>query len=62
MNAGQRLDSAGQDRGWEPIRTATGYARRVAEGMNLAAMPPRNELASTGYCLACRTPSPNRGE
>ncbi len=43
----------GEDRGWEPIRTAMGYARRVAERMNLAAMAPRNELASTGYCLAC---------
>jgi hypothetical protein len=30
-----------------------GYARRVAERLNLAAMSPRNELASTGYCLAC---------
>lgn len=42
----------GQDRGWEPIRSAMGQTRRVAEKLNLAAMKPRNELASTGYCLA----------
>ncbi|MHC1762761.1 MAG: DUF6298 domain-containing protein [Verrucomicrobiia bacterium] len=42
----------GQDRGWEPIRSAMGRTCRVAEKLNLAAMKPRNELASTGYCLA----------
>lgn len=42
----------GADRGWEPIRTAMGHSRRVAERANLGAMTPRNELASTGYCLA----------
>jgi hypothetical protein len=42
----------GQDRGWEPIRAAMGHTRRLAERVNLAAMQPRNELASTGYCLA----------
>ncbi|HOA61577.1 MAG: hypothetical protein KA191_14295 [Verrucomicrobia bacterium] len=43
----------GEDRGWESVRAAMGYARRVADRLNLAAMTPRNELASTGYCLAC---------
>jgi hypothetical protein len=42
----------GEDRGWEPIRAALGHTRRLAERVNLAAMVPRNELASTGYCLA----------
>jgi hypothetical protein len=42
----------GEDRGWEPIRTALGHARQVADQLNLAAMRPRSELASTGYCLA----------
>ncbi len=44
----------GEDRGWEPIRAAMGHARKLAERMNLAAMRPRDELASTGYCLASR--------
>ena len=42
----------GQDRGWEGIRAAMGHTRRLAERMNLSAMTPRNELASTKYCLA----------
>lgn len=42
----------GQDRGWEPLRAALGHARRLAERMNLAAMTPQDNLASTGYCLA----------
>ncbi len=42
----------GQDRGWEPIRTALGHARRLAERVKLARLQPRNELATTGYCLA----------
>jgi hypothetical protein len=42
----------GQDRGWEPIRAAMGHTRRLAERVNLAAMQPGNELATTGYCLA----------
>ncbi len=29
-----------------------GHTRRLAERMNLAAMTPRDELASTKYCLA----------
>jgi hypothetical protein len=42
----------GQDRGWEPLRAALGHTRRLAERVNLAAMTPHNDLASTGYCLA----------
>jgi len=42
----------GQDRGWETIRAAMGHTRRLAERMNLAAMTPQGELASTKYCLA----------
>jgi len=37
---------------WESIRLAMGYARKLASTINLRAMVPRNELASTGYCLA----------
>jgi CubicO group peptidase (beta-lactamase class C family) len=36
----------------EAIRRAMGHTRRLAERMNLSAMTPRNELASTKYCLA----------
>ncbi len=37
---------------WEPIRRSMGFARRLAERVNLAAMTPLNTLASTQYCLA----------
>jgi hypothetical protein len=37
---------------WEPTRRAMGDTRRYAERMNLAAMAPRPDLASTRYCLA----------
>ncbi|MEX2559196.1 MAG: nitrilase-related carbon-nitrogen hydrolase, partial [Pirellulales bacterium] len=37
---------------WEPIRSALGHSRRVAERVDLAACEPRGELASTQYCLA----------
>ncbi|MBM3335503.1 hypothetical protein FJY63_12655, partial [Candidatus Sumerlaeota bacterium] len=36
----------------EAMRKAMGHTRRYAERMNLAAMTPRNDLASTQYCLA----------
>ncbi len=42
----------GQDPGWEPLRAALGHTRRLAERVNLAAMTPQDNLASTGYCLA----------
>jgi len=44
---GQRFDPK-----WDPIRRSMGYALRYANRMNLAAMAPRNDLASTKYCLA----------
>jgi hypothetical protein len=40
------------DPNWDPIRRSLGYTRRYAEKMNLAAMLPRSDLASTKYCLA----------
>ena len=42
----------GENTGWEPVRSALGHARRFAERLNLADMTPKNELASTRYCLA----------
>jgi len=40
------------ERKWDPIRRALGYTRRYANRVNLAAMVPHNDLASTRYCLA----------
>jgi hypothetical protein len=40
------------DRRWDPVRRAMGHTRRFAERINLAALQPAGELASTGYCLA----------
>jgi len=37
---------------FEPVRKGMGYTRQYAERMDLTAMRPRPELASTGYCLA----------
>jgi len=37
---------------WEPTRRALGDTRRYADRMDLAAMTPRPDLASTRYCLA----------
>jgi hypothetical protein len=37
---------------WGPIRRAMGHARTLANGINLMDMVPRNELASSRYCLA----------
>lgn len=36
---------------WEPTRRAMGDTRRYAQKMNLVAMTPRPDLASTRYCL-----------
>ncbi|NIR63006.1 MAG: hypothetical protein GWO10_04275 [candidate division Zixibacteria bacterium] len=44
---GNKFDSR-----WDPIRRSMGYTRRYAEEMNLTAMKPHNNLASTKYCLA----------
>ena len=48
---GEILTGGPKDR-WEPVRIALGHTRRFAERMNLAAMVPHPELASTSYCLA----------
>lgn len=37
---------------WDPIRRAMGHTRRLAEREDLAAMTPREDLATTKYCLA----------
>jgi hypothetical protein len=37
---------------WDAIRRAMGDTRAYAMRMNLVAMPPRGDLASTGFCLA----------
>jgi Putative collagen-binding domain of a collagenase len=37
---------------WEPIRRNLGHARRLANRLDLAAMSPQDDLASTGFCLA----------
>ena len=47
---------AGEPSQWEPLRRALGQTRRWAERIDLAAMPPRPELSSSGYCLANLNP------
>jgi hypothetical protein len=42
----------GSDPKWDPVRRAMGASRRLAARVNLAAMTPRGDLASSGYCLA----------
>jgi hypothetical protein len=37
---------------WEPIRRNLGHARRLANRLDLAAMSPQDDLASTKFCLA----------
>ena len=44
---GNKFDSK-----WDLIRLSMGHTLRYAERMNLAAMQPHNDLASTKYCLA----------
>ncbi len=48
----QEVLQGGADSKWEPMRLAMGVTRRLAERVNLAAMTPRGELTSSGYCLA----------
>jgi hypothetical protein len=43
------------DTRWDPFRYSMGYARQYADRMNLAAMKPNGNLASTGYCLSSGT-------
>jgi hypothetical protein len=42
----------GLDPQWEPVRKSLGYTLGFARRMDLARATPRDELASTGYCLA----------
>lgn len=47
--------AAGMDtrmRTWEPVRQNMGYALSYTNGVDLGAMIPHAELASSGYCLA----------
>jgi len=37
---------------WEPVRRNLGHVRRLASRLDLAAMTPRDDLASTKFCLA----------
>ncbi|MHB9065959.1 MAG: DUF6298 domain-containing protein [Pirellulaceae bacterium] len=48
----RRVLDQGSDAQWESIRRAMGVTRRLAERIRLTTMMPKNELASTGYCLA----------
>ena len=41
-----------KDAEWDPVRQALGQTLLVSSTINLANMIPRNELASSGYCLA----------
>jgi hypothetical protein len=43
---GNRFDTQ-----WEPVRRSMGYTLQFARKINLAAMTPRNDLASSTYCL-----------
>lgn len=45
-------DKTALDSRWEPIRRSLGYTLTYANRMDLALMAPRNNLASTKYCLA----------
>ena len=47
-----RIADARLDPKWEPIRQAMGHARTLADRIDLAAMTPRGDLASSGHCLA----------
>jgi len=40
------------DSRWEPARRNMGYTLKYSQRINLTAMVPRGDLASSGYCLA----------
>ena len=46
------MDDLSNAAGFEAARQAMGHTRTMADKMNLADMVPRNDLASTEYCLA----------
>jgi hypothetical protein len=37
---------------WNPVRASLGHTRRLAERLDLAALTPREDLASSRFCLA----------
>lgn len=41
-----------EDSKWDPVRRALGQTLVIANRINLPAMVPKKDLASTGYCLA----------
>jgi hypothetical protein len=47
-----RVLGKAQPDSWNPVRESMGHARRLAERLDLAAMTPLENLASTRYCLA----------
>ncbi len=47
-----RVLGKGPTNRWDDVRQAMGQSRRLAAGVNLAAMTPHDELVSTKYCLA----------
>ncbi len=47
-----RVLGKGQSDQWDDLRRSLGHTHRLAERVNLAAMKPHAELASTKYCLA----------
>ena len=38
---------------WDVMRDSLGFARRLAERLDMGAMVPRGDLSSSDYCLAC---------
>ncbi len=49
---GDLLDSPSRRARWVEVRAAMGHARALADRIDLAALAPRGDLSSTGYCLA----------
>jgi hypothetical protein len=53
MDPYDRVDEGGPNvERWRPIRQSMGYTLIYAKRLHLAAMTPREDLASSGYCLA----------
>lgn len=52
LDSGSEVPVTTEDPGHVAARRAMGQTRRFAERVNLAAMTPAGELASTGFCLA----------
>jgi hypothetical protein len=48
--------SPSPDARWDQVRDTMGFIRAYADRMNLAAMTPRGDLASTGHALASTRP------